>query len=115
MLRRYQCFCGNADEFEDNAVPSDQCGLSITDLCTGDPTTACGGRDAIRVYKKLNYSLLDCFQDDKASRIMQLKGSAAVMSAEVRKEVPVRIARFASWSMRGYLLVACLILHLQPR
>lgn len=77
-----QCFCGTAEGFE-GSVSSEQCGTSYEFLCTGDPTTTCGGRDAISVYQKTAYSLVGCFQDDRASRLMGPKGSEPVMSAAV--------------------------------
>lgn len=62
---------------------SDQCGVSSADLCTGDPTTACGGLNAMSLYRRADYSFVGCFQDDQASRIMGTKETKSVMSAEV--------------------------------
>eukprot|EP00904_Undaria_pinnatifida_P009002 jgi/Undpi1/5231/HiC_scaffold_2.g00512.m2 len=46
-----ECFCGTETKFK-SAVSSNQCGLTYESLCTGDSTAACGGRDAISVYKR---------------------------------------------------------------
>eukprot|EP00904_Undaria_pinnatifida_P008999 jgi/Undpi1/5229/HiC_scaffold_2.g00511.m1 len=46
-----ECFCGTGEELE-SAVSSDQCGLTFESLCTGDATTACGGRNSISVYNR---------------------------------------------------------------
>lgn len=93
-----QCFCGTEDEFED-AVKSDQCGITYPTLCTGDATTPCGGFGAISVYRRTGdfvpapaptprpettYLLTGCFADSKADRIMDNKIVEDVMSAEVR-------------------------------
>lgn len=67
----------------DNHDISDQCGVSSEYLCTGDPSTACGGFDAISVYQRTPYSSVGCFQDNLVSRIMKLKAAAQVMSGEV--------------------------------
>lgn len=80
---REQCYCGTAGEFEDNPVASDRCGASTMSLCTGDPTTACGGFNAISVYQRREFSFVGCFQDDKDFRLMGPKGSAEFMSAKV--------------------------------
>ena len=77
-----QCFCGTVEEFEDSFA-SEQCGLFYESLCTGDPTAACGGWNAISVYQRTDYAMVGCFQDDHAFRLMKPKGSAAVMSSAV--------------------------------
>lgn len=78
-----KCFCGNAEEFDSSFVASEQCGVSYEVLCAGDPTMACGGRDAVSVYQRRAYSLVGCYQDDRDFRIMEPQGSAPVMSAAV--------------------------------
>ena len=83
LLERLQCFCGTAEDVDDNDGMSDQCGILSTYLCAGDPTTACGGRDAINVYQRTEYAFVGCFQDDQKFRIMGPKGREPVMSAEV--------------------------------
>lgn len=98
-----QCFCGTADEFE-NAVESDQCGKTYPTLCTGDATRACGGFGAISVFERTSdaapapapvpaptpttlnettYSIMGCFADSKADRIMENMMVENVMSAKV--------------------------------
>lgn len=79
-----KCFCGTAEEFDSSVVASEQCGVSYEVLCAGDPTMACGGRNAISVYERRAYSLVGCYQDDRDFRLMGPKGSAPVMSAAVR-------------------------------
>ncbi|CAN0473208.1 unnamed protein product, partial [Laminaria digitata] len=103
-----QCFCGTAEEFA-SAVPSDQCGLTHQNLCTGDATVACGGNNAIRVYQRTDdtptptvpstdggptfppltpsateFALAGCFTDSKSNRVMEFQVSDDEMSAEVR-------------------------------
>ena len=103
VLYDHQCFCGTADELE-NAVESDKCGKTYPTLCTGDATRACGGFGAMSVFGRTGdaapapapvpaptptvtpettYSIVGCFADSKADRIMENMMVGDVMSAEV--------------------------------
>lgn len=93
LLSRLQCFCAIDEGFVDNYGMSDQSGLLSMCLRTGDPSTACRGRDVISVYHKTKYAFVGCFQDDLKSRIMRLKGREPVTSVEVSWD----------WSIRGGL------------
>ena len=84
LTKPMQCFCGTAEEFDEDAEESDQCGLVSEYLCTGNPNTACGGYNAIGVYQRTGFSLAGCFQDKQASRIMEFQTWEPFMSAEVR-------------------------------
>eukprot|EP00904_Undaria_pinnatifida_P009040 jgi/Undpi1/5266/HiC_scaffold_2.g00547.m1 len=77
-----ECFCGTAEDFEESTV-SENCGLSSEYLCTGDPSTACGGWNSISVYHRKFFSLKGCFKDGHSSRIMDPQGSHDVLSAEI--------------------------------
>lgn len=52
MHARTQCFCGSEAEFN-AAETSGQCGDRTQDVCSGDSTQICGGRDSLSIYLRI--------------------------------------------------------------
>ncbi|CAN0108876.1 unnamed protein product, partial [Sphacelaria rigidula] len=64
-----ECFCGT--EVDDPEVlPPGECDLP----CAGAPTEICGGRDAITVYRPIEFDNgLGCYADKADDRIFEVK------------------------------------------